>query len=68
MKVLVWTKKFELKNSGGPMGYCYNIKSYLDENPCESIDFYPSSGVVAESEKKTKAWSETTCLKVFVCM
>ena len=54
MKVLVWTKKFELKNSGGPMGYCYNIKSYLDENPCESIDFYPSSGVVAESGKKQK--------------
>lgn len=52
MKVLVWTKNFELKNSGGPMGYCYNIKSYLDECPCESIDFYPSVGTAAESQQR----------------
>ncbi len=25
------------------MGYCYNIKSYLDEHPCAEIDFYPES-------------------------
>lgn len=43
MKVLIWTKNISLKNMGGPMGYCYNIKSYLDEHPCEEIDFYPGS-------------------------
>ena len=34
------------------MGYCYNIKSYLDECPCESIDFYPSVGTAAESQQR----------------
>ena len=56
MKVLVWTKNFELKNSGGPMGYCYNVRSYLDENPNECIDFYPLKNSSVGLEKKQK-WS-----------
>lgn len=36
------------------MGYCYNIKSYLDENPCENIDFYPSNKVETEAPKQQK--------------
>ena len=55
MKILIWTKNTSLKNMGGPMGYCYNIKSYLEEHPCEEIDFYPkpvcSEGTVS-SEKQ----------------
>ena len=43
MKVLIWTKNTALVNMGGPMGYCYNIKSYLDEHPNDEIDFYPGS-------------------------
>ncbi|OWV14380.1 glycosyltransferase family 4 protein [Fibrobacter sp. UWB5] len=43
MKVLIWTKNIPLINKGGPNGYCYNIKSYLDEHPCDEIDFYPGS-------------------------
>lgn len=41
MKILIWSKDILLKNCGGPSGYLYNIKEYLNANPCESIDFYP---------------------------
>ena len=54
MKVLILTKKFNLTNTGGPMGYCYNIKSYLDEHPCEDIDFYPGSECYDSVPKITK--------------
>jgi len=40
MKILIWDKGFDLKNSGGPSGYLYNIKKYLDVYPREQIDFY----------------------------
>lgn len=59
MKVLIWTKKISLVNKGGPMGYCYNIKSYLDEHPCEEIDFYPGS-VCLDSQKETAALINVT--------
>jgi glycosyltransferase involved in cell wall biosynthesis len=42
MKVLFWTKEIEIKDAGGPAGYCYNIKHFLESSPCEEIDFYPS--------------------------
>ena len=41
MKVLIWTKQIELKNIGGPSGYLYNIKKYLDLHPQKEISFYP---------------------------
>ena len=54
---MIWTKNFSLRNMGGPMGYCYNIKSYLDEHPCEEIDFYPKSqcGKNAGNDNESKS-------------
>lgn len=46
MNVLIWTKHIELKNVGGPSGYLYNVKQFLDENHCENIDFYPDEYVM----------------------
>lgn len=40
MKVLIWDKGIEIKNTGGPAGYLYNTKIYLSEYPNESIVFY----------------------------
>ena len=31
-KVLIWDLNFELENSGGPAGYLYNIKKFIDSN------------------------------------
>lgn len=31
-KVLIWDN-FQLKNIGGPMGYCYNIHEFLKKHP-----------------------------------
>lgn len=39
MKVLLFIDKNQLAPTGGPIGYCYNIKKYLDGNDCE-IEFH----------------------------
>jgi len=62
MKILIWTKNISLVNKGGPNGYCYNIKSYLDEHPCEEIDFYPGTICLSDCNKKN-ALSCKTSLK-----
>ena len=41
MKTLIWTKYIELKNCGGPSGYLYNIKEYLNAHSVPEICFYP---------------------------
>lgn len=38
MKVLVWDM-FDLRNTGGPSGYVYNIYKYLAQNPNSNIEF-----------------------------
>lgn len=38
MRILIWDM-FELRNTGGPSGYLYNIHEYLKDNPCKCIDF-----------------------------
>ena len=40
MKVLIWDKSCSLKEMGGPIGYMWNIKEYLKDNPCTEITFY----------------------------
>lgn len=39
-KILIWDRKLKLTNSGGPMGYMWNIKNYLQDNPNEYVMFY----------------------------
>lgn len=39
-QVLIWDKHIALKNSGGPNGYLFNIKEYLNENPSNVVKFY----------------------------
>lgn len=53
MKILIWDKGFDLKNSGGPSGYLYNIKKYLDIYPCDQIDFYTDK--IVENKKNSSA-------------
>lgn len=55
MKVLFWTKEIEIKNAGGPAGYCYNIKHFLECNPCKEIDFYHSKKRNG-AKSKIKQW------------
>ena len=40
MRILIWDKGMPLKNSGGPSGYLWNIKQYLDLQKDEEIVFY----------------------------
>lgn len=40
MKVLVWDKNIELKNTGGPSGYLYNINQYIKDKRLYDIHFY----------------------------
>lgn len=35
MKILIWDYQINIKNSGGPAGYLYNIKSYIDKHKRE---------------------------------
>ena len=37
-KVLVWDT-FPLQNTGGPMGYLYNLHEYLKQHPTDQITF-----------------------------
>lgn len=39
MKILMWDYNIEIKNSGGPSGYLYNIKTYITENNINKIVF-----------------------------
>lgn len=39
-RVLIWDKNETLSNSGGPRGYMWNIKQYLDTNPTAEVKFY----------------------------
>lgn len=39
-RVLIWDKKSRLSNSGGPSGYMWNIKQYLDRYPTSEVKFY----------------------------
>jgi glycosyltransferase involved in cell wall biosynthesis len=41
MKVLIYERKYKLKNIGGPQGYLYNIHEYLKDNPKDEICFLP---------------------------
>lgn len=36
--MLIWDN-FQLKNIGGPMGYCYNIHEFLKKHPNNQIAF-----------------------------
>ena len=40
MKILIWDKGLPLKNAGGPSGYLWNIKQFLQQNKDEEIVFY----------------------------
>lgn len=54
MKVLIFIDKKKLAPTGGPIGYCYNIKKYLEENDC-SVDIHFLNEEDCEStQKKTR--------------
>ena len=68
MKVLFWTKEIEIMDAGGPAGYCYNIKNFLERNPCDEIDFYPSK---KENDVKSKIrqWiTKHKCIYFFIAV
>ena len=39
MKILIWDLSFNLRPTGGPSGYLYNIHEFLKENPSTQILF-----------------------------
>lgn len=39
-KILIWDLDINLKNSGGPAGYLYNLREYLNQNNIESNIFF----------------------------
>ena len=39
MKKMLLFNTFELKSSGGPAGYLYNIREYIEKEKIDSIDF-----------------------------
>ncbi len=49
MKVLIWDM-FELRNTGGPSGYLYNIHEYLKEHPNDNICFLSDLLPVSDSD------------------
>lgn len=55
-KVLIWDN-FQLKNIGGPMGYCYNIHEFLKKHPNNQIaflsDYFKNKTQVTTTNKKT---------------
>ena len=40
MKILIWDKGIPLKNAGGPAGYLWNIKQYVDSVKDNEVVFY----------------------------
>lgn len=40
MKILIWDKGLPLRNAGGPSGYLWNIKQYLDSVEDKDIIYY----------------------------
>ena len=57
-KVLIWDT-FPLQNTGGPMGYLYNIHEYLTRYPSEQITFL--SDVMMEKYGNAE-WFHPVCL------
>lgn len=65
-QVLIWDLNFKLKNSGGPAGYLYNIKTYIDTQVKEShitflSEIYSKSqqiknSKIAEKTKRINNW------------
>lgn len=60
-QVLIWDLNFRLKNSGGPAGYLYNIKTYIDTLTEDShitflSDIYSQNNQIKNSKiaEKTK--------------
>lgn len=56
MKILIWSKQIELKDTGGPSGYLYNLRDYLKKNPSEEIDFYPVDFKPIEKKTPKSGW------------
>lgn len=50
MKILVWDKSIILKNCGGPAGYLWNMKQFINKNPDDEISFY--SDLVEANDRK----------------
>lgn len=45
MRILIFQDRNQLKNTGGPTGYLYNIAEYLKKNPVDEILFLDSSRI-----------------------
>lgn len=65
INILIWDKPYILKNTGGPAGYLYNIKEYLNLHPCKNISFYSDLlGPKSEPFKKKDGWSSNVKAKL----
>lgn len=68
MKVLFWTKEIEIKDAGGPAGYCYNIKKFLEKKTCDEVDFYPSKQE-NDVRSKIRQWiTKHKCIYFFIAV
>lgn len=61
-RVLMWDLNFKLKNTGGPAGYLYNIKTYIDTLPEDSYitflsDLYSQNKQITNSKITEKVKS-----------
>jgi glycosyltransferase involved in cell wall biosynthesis len=45
MKILIFQDRNQLKNTGGPTGYLYNISEYLKQHPIDEISFLDMSRI-----------------------
>lgn len=45
MKILIFEQEKNLRNSGGPAGYLFNISEYLKIHPCDEIEFLSEVGL-----------------------
>lgn len=45
MKILIFEKEQNLRNSGGPAGYLYNISEFIKQHPCDEIEFLKDVGL-----------------------
>jgi glycosyltransferase involved in cell wall biosynthesis len=52
-RVLIWDKNAKINNSGGPAGYMWNIKQYLDANPKDEVKFYSDILNIDKPVKRT---------------
>lgn len=65
-RILIWDKNVGLSNNGGPLGYMWNIKQYLDDNPKEEVKFYSDILKVERQGKRTLKYLHPIRILLFI--